>query len=56
MQSDFDKCLYTVNKDGHVAYVLVYVDDLLITGVSDGVIDMLFKAFRKSSKSRIWVM
>ena len=47
VQSDFDKCLYTVNKDGDVAYALVYVDDLLIAGVSDGVIDHVVQSIQK---------
>ena len=47
VQSDFDKSLYTVNRDGDVAYVLIYVDDLLITGVSNGVIDHVVQSIQK---------
>ena len=47
VQSDFDKCLYTLKRDGEIAYVLIYVDDLLIAGVSDDVIGYVVKSIQK---------
>ena len=32
--SDFDPCLYIKIVDGHCVLVLVYVDDILVTGSS----------------------
>uniref|UniRef100_A0AAV1TGN0 Reverse transcriptase Ty1/copia-type domain-containing protein n=1 Tax=Peronospora matthiolae TaxID=2874970 RepID=A0AAV1TGN0_9STRA len=32
--SDFDSCLYIKTSDGHRVFVLVYVDDVLVTGSS----------------------
>uniref|UniRef100_A0AAV1VAM4 Reverse transcriptase Ty1/copia-type domain-containing protein n=1 Tax=Peronospora matthiolae TaxID=2874970 RepID=A0AAV1VAM4_9STRA len=32
--SDFDPCLYIKTSDDHCVYVLVYVDDVLVTGSS----------------------
>uniref|UniRef100_A0AAV1TKE6 Reverse transcriptase Ty1/copia-type domain-containing protein n=1 Tax=Peronospora matthiolae TaxID=2874970 RepID=A0AAV1TKE6_9STRA len=32
--SDFDSCLYIKTSDGHCVFVLVYVDDVLVTGSS----------------------
>ncbi len=39
VQSQFDRSLYKIEKDGKVGYILVYVDDLLIAGVDDDIID-----------------
>uniref|UniRef100_A0AAV1UF45 Integrase catalytic domain-containing protein n=1 Tax=Peronospora matthiolae TaxID=2874970 RepID=A0AAV1UF45_9STRA len=32
--SDFDPCLYIKTSDGHCVFILVYVDDVLVTGSS----------------------
>lgn len=32
--SRFDPCLYILSEDGHCVFVLVYVNDLLVTGSS----------------------
>lgn len=50
VQSEIDNCLYTIKVDGKVGYVLVYVDDLLIAGDDDHVIDYVVQSIQKEFK------
>ena len=36
--SDFDPCLYIMTADGHCVFLLIYVDDVLVTGSSSELI------------------
>jgi len=46
VQSNIDRCLYKLDKDGRVVYILVYVDDLLIAGSDDAIIGDIVKAIQ----------
>ena len=41
VQSNIDPCLYSVRRNDQIGYVLVYVDDLIIAGENDDVIDFV---------------
>ena len=55
VQSAYDKCLYTLNRGDDVAYVLVYVDDLLVAGhrsLNDTVIEAVQKVWKEDESTR----